>query len=58
LRDDDVGAFMCEGWDIGAFTRGMTICGAFMCERWDIVAVRLWCIYLSDDDFGAFMCEG
>jgi len=20
LRDDDFGAFMCEGWDIGAFT--------------------------------------
>jgi len=32
LRDDDFGAFMCERWDIVAFTWEKTICGAFMCE--------------------------
>ena len=25
LRDDDFGSFMCEGYDSGAFTRGMMI---------------------------------
>jgi len=35
LRDDDFGAFMCEGWDIGAFTWGVTIFGSFMCEGQD-----------------------
>ena len=72
LRDDDFGAFMCEGYDIGAFTWGETI-SVHSCVRGKIpvhllegwwfrcilvLGVRIRCIYLRDKDFGAFMCEG
>ena len=35
LRDDDVGAFMCEGWHVDAFTLWVTNFYAFMCEGYD-----------------------
>jgi hypothetical protein len=51
LRDDDVGAFMCEGSDIGAFTSGVTI-SVHSCVRGKIP------VHLRDDDVGAYMCKG
>jgi len=71
LRNDDFGAFMCEGQDSGAFTWGMTI-SVHSCvivripvhlrEEWQfrfihVWGVRFWCNYLKIDDFGVFMFE-
>jgi len=65
LRDDDFGAFMCEGYDIGSFTWGETI-SVHLCvkgkipvhllEGWwfrciHVFGVGFRCIYLRDDDF-------
>jgi len=72
LRNDDFGAFMCEGSDSGAFTWGTMISvhscvsgrfSAHLPEEWRFRCIHLWgvrflCIYLRSDDFGAFMCEG
>jgi len=52
LRGDDFGAFMSEGWDIGAFTLRVTI------SVHSRVRGKIPVQYLRDDDFGAFMCEG
>jgi len=72
MRDDDFGAFMCEGWNLGAFTWRATI-SVHICVRgtipvhllegWWFRCIHMWraeswCTYLRSDDFGAFMCEG
>ena len=46
LRSDNFGAFMCDGQDFGAFTRGRMICGAFICEGYDI-SVSTWRVTIS-----------
>ena len=48
LRRDDVGAFMCEGWDSGAFTWGMMWSLRFRCIIW-VMIVKTPVYYLSDD---------
>ena len=72
LRRDDVGAFMCEGWDSAACTWGMMI-SVHQCVRrripvhlpqeWWFRCIHVWvvgfrCIYLRGDDFGAFCVRG
>ena len=72
LRSDDIGAFMSERWDSGAFTWGMMISvhscvrgwiSVHLLEGWWSRCIHVWgvgCrrIYLRGDDFAAFMCEG
>jgi len=50
LRSDNFGAFMCEGYDSGSFTRGMMI-SVHLCVRGRILVHlpeewRLWCIHV------------
>jgi len=72
LRDDDFGAFMCDGSDSGAFAWRMMI-SVHSCVRgkipvhlpegWWFRSIHVWgvgfrCIYLRDDNDDAFMCDG
>jgi len=72
LRDDDFDAFMCEGYDSGVFTWGVTIwvhscvsrrIPVHLLEGSWFQCIHVWgvgfrCIYPRSDDFCAFMWRG